>query len=58
MRRRLAREPARALALPLDVTSPDAARAAVDVALARFGRIDVLVAVRGHRRGLRAGLNA
>ncbi|MFE4678978.1 SDR family NAD(P)-dependent oxidoreductase, partial [Streptomyces sp. NPDC056723] len=33
----------RALALPLDVTSPDAARAAVDAALARFGRIDVLV---------------
>ncbi|MFB6671218.1 SDR family NAD(P)-dependent oxidoreductase [Streptomyces sp. NPDC056390] len=33
----------RVLALPLDVTSPDAARAAVDAALTRFGRIDVLV---------------
>ncbi|MFK0192891.1 SDR family NAD(P)-dependent oxidoreductase [Kitasatospora sp. NPDC090308] len=33
----------RVLALPLDVTSPDAARAAVDAALARFGHIDVLV---------------
>ncbi|MEU8485916.1 SDR family NAD(P)-dependent oxidoreductase [Streptomyces sp. NPDC048641] len=33
----------RALALPLDVTDPDAARAAIDAALARFGHIDVLV---------------
>ncbi|MEV5546563.1 SDR family NAD(P)-dependent oxidoreductase [Streptomyces sp. NPDC052309] len=33
----------RVLTLPLDVTSPDAAHAAIDAALARFGRIDVLV---------------
>ncbi|MFG2656994.1 SDR family NAD(P)-dependent oxidoreductase [Streptomyces sp. NPDC048425] len=32
-----------ALVLPLDVTSPAAARTAVDAALAHFGRIDVLV---------------
>ncbi|MGW0819234.1 SDR family NAD(P)-dependent oxidoreductase [Streptomyces viridiviolaceus] len=30
-------------ALPLDVTSPEAAHAAIDAALTRFGRIDVLV---------------
>src|ERR1700741_2654162 len=34
--------PARALALPLDVTDPEAAREAVRQALARFGRIDVV----------------
>ncbi|NED37163.1 SDR family NAD(P)-dependent oxidoreductase [Streptomyces sp. SID8499] len=33
----------RILPLALDVTSPEAARAAVDAAVARFGRIDVLV---------------
>ncbi|MET8562668.1 SDR family NAD(P)-dependent oxidoreductase [Streptomyces flaveolus] len=33
----------RVLPLALDVTSPDAARAAVDAAVERFGRIDVLV---------------
>ncbi|MGW4888317.1 SDR family NAD(P)-dependent oxidoreductase [Streptomyces murinus] len=33
----------RVLPLALDVTSPDAARAAVEAAVARFGRIDVLV---------------
>ncbi|MGF1236499.1 SDR family NAD(P)-dependent oxidoreductase [Streptomyces sp. 2-6] len=33
----------RVLPLALDVTSPEAARAAVDAAVARFGRIDVLV---------------
>ncbi|MET8771042.1 SDR family NAD(P)-dependent oxidoreductase [Streptomyces sp. NPDC004658] len=33
----------RLLPLALDVTSPDAARAAVDAAVERFGRIDVLV---------------
>ncbi|MFH8625883.1 SDR family NAD(P)-dependent oxidoreductase [Streptomyces vietnamensis] len=33
----------RVLALPLDVTSPDAARTAIDATLARFGRIDALV---------------
>jgi NAD(P)-dependent dehydrogenase (short-subunit alcohol dehydrogenase family) len=33
----------RALALPLDVTDPAAARRAIDAAVARFGRIDVLV---------------
>ncbi|MGM0360025.1 SDR family NAD(P)-dependent oxidoreductase [Streptomyces griseoaurantiacus] len=33
----------RALVLPLDVTDADAARKAVDAALDRFGRIDVLV---------------
>ena len=31
------------LSVPLDVTRPDQVRAAVDAALARFGRIDVLV---------------
>ncbi|MFH8336629.1 SDR family NAD(P)-dependent oxidoreductase [Streptomyces sp. AM6-12] len=43
----LAEEPAgygdRVLPLALDVTSPEAARAAVEAAVARFGRIDVLV---------------
>ena len=34
--------PARALALPLDVTDPEAAREAVRQTLARFGRIDVV----------------
>ncbi|QHC32930.1 MULTISPECIES: SDR family NAD(P)-dependent oxidoreductase [unclassified Streptomyces] len=33
----------RVLPLALDVTGPDAARAAVEAAVARFGRIDVLV---------------
>ncbi|GAA1043150.1 SDR family NAD(P)-dependent oxidoreductase [Streptomyces murinus] len=33
----------RVLPLALDVTSPDAARAAVEAAVARFGRVDVLV---------------
>lgn len=33
----------RVLPLALDVTSPEAARAAVDAAVARFGRVDVLV---------------
>ncbi len=33
----------RVLPVALDVTSPDAARAAVDAAVERFGRIDVLV---------------
>ncbi len=33
----------RVLALPLDVTSADAARAAVDAAVDRFGRLDVVV---------------
>ncbi|MFJ6682809.1 SDR family NAD(P)-dependent oxidoreductase [Streptomyces werraensis] len=33
----------RVLALPLDVTSADAARAAIDAALERFGRLDVVV---------------
>ncbi|KAB2970865.1 SDR family NAD(P)-dependent oxidoreductase [Streptomyces sp. SS1-1] len=33
----------RVLALPLDVTSADAARAAIDAALDRFGRLDVVV---------------
>lgn len=33
----------RVLPLALEVTSPEAARAAVDAAVARFGRIDVLV---------------
>ncbi|MEV5145267.1 SDR family NAD(P)-dependent oxidoreductase [Streptomyces sp. NPDC052727] len=33
----------RVLPLALDVTSPDAARAAVDAAVERYGRIDVLV---------------
>jgi NAD(P)-dependent dehydrogenase (short-subunit alcohol dehydrogenase family) len=37
------RDPERAIALPLDVTSPDAARAAVADATDRFGRIDVIV---------------
>lgn len=37
------RDPERAIALPLDVTSPDAARAAVEEAVDRFGRIDVVV---------------
>ncbi|MFZ4156420.1 SDR family NAD(P)-dependent oxidoreductase [Streptomyces pseudogriseolus] len=31
------------LALPLDVTSADAARAAIDAALDRFGRLDVVI---------------
>ncbi len=35
--------PSRVLALPLDVTQPAQSRAAVTEALARFGRIDVLV---------------
>lgn len=35
-------DPGRALALPLDVTDPEAAREAVRQALARFGRIDVV----------------
>lgn len=38
-----AQAPDRVLALTLDVTSPNDARAAVDAAVARFGRIDVLV---------------
>ncbi|MZD09813.1 SDR family NAD(P)-dependent oxidoreductase [Streptomyces sp. SID5785] len=33
----------RVLTVPLDVTSPEAARTAIDAAVARFGRIDVLV---------------
>ncbi|MFI9788274.1 SDR family NAD(P)-dependent oxidoreductase [Kitasatospora sp. NPDC051984] len=33
----------RVLTVPLDVTDPAAAQAAIDAALARFGRIDVLV---------------
>ncbi|MGW4276230.1 SDR family NAD(P)-dependent oxidoreductase [Streptomyces seoulensis] len=33
----------RVLTLPLDVTSPEAARAAVEAATAHFGRVDVLV---------------
>ncbi|MFG2696768.1 SDR family NAD(P)-dependent oxidoreductase [Kitasatospora sp. NPDC048407] len=33
----------RVLTVPLDVTDPTAAQAAIDAALARFGRIDVLV---------------
>ncbi|MFF0390806.1 SDR family NAD(P)-dependent oxidoreductase [Kitasatospora sp. NPDC004615] len=33
----------RILTVPLDVTDPTAAQAAIDAALARFGRIDVLV---------------
>ncbi|WP_153811909.1 SDR family NAD(P)-dependent oxidoreductase [Streptomyces sp. SUK 48] len=33
----------RVLTLALDVTSPDAARAAVEAAVSRFGRVDVLV---------------
>src|ERR687891_341497 len=37
------RAPERAIALPLDVTRSDAARAAVDDAVDRFGRIDVVV---------------
>ncbi|MGW4812945.1 SDR family NAD(P)-dependent oxidoreductase [Kitasatospora cineracea] len=43
LRAELAEYGDRVLTLPLDVTSPDQARAAVDAALARFGRIDVLV---------------
>jgi NAD(P)-dependent dehydrogenase (short-subunit alcohol dehydrogenase family) len=39
----VARAPDRVLALALDVTRPGDARAAIDTALARFGRIDVLV---------------
>ncbi len=37
------RRPAQALALRLDVTDADAARAAVDEAVSRFGRLDVVV---------------
>ena len=37
------RAPERAIALPLDVTSPDEARAAVQGAVDQFGRIDVVV---------------
>jgi NAD(P)-dependent dehydrogenase (short-subunit alcohol dehydrogenase family) len=33
----------RAIALPLDVTDPDQARAAIDAAVAAFGRVDVVV---------------
>ncbi|MEV7450418.1 SDR family NAD(P)-dependent oxidoreductase, partial [Streptomyces nigra] len=33
----------RALALPLDVTSAEASRAAIDATLDRFGRLDVVV---------------
>jgi NAD(P)-dependent dehydrogenase (short-subunit alcohol dehydrogenase family) len=36
-------QPDRALALRLDVTDPDAARAVVDGAIAHFGRVDVVV---------------
>ena len=39
----VAKAPDRVLALKLDVTRPDDAKAAVDAAIARFGRIDVLV---------------
>jgi NAD(P)-dependent dehydrogenase (short-subunit alcohol dehydrogenase family) len=39
----LAKAPDRVLALKLDVTRPDDAKAAVEAAIARFGRIDVLV---------------
>jgi NAD(P)-dependent dehydrogenase (short-subunit alcohol dehydrogenase family) len=38
-----AKAPERVLLTPLDVTRPEQVRAAVDAALARFGRIDVLV---------------
>jgi NAD(P)-dependent dehydrogenase (short-subunit alcohol dehydrogenase family) len=37
------RAPERVIALPLDVTSPDQARAAIADAVDRFGRIDVVV---------------
>jgi len=39
----VAKAPDRVLALKLDVTRPEDAKAAVDAAIARFGRIDVLV---------------
>nr|BFE65750.1 oxidoreductase [Dactylosporangium thailandense] len=44
----IARAPGRAFAHRLDVTSPGAARLAVDEALARFGRVDVLANYAGY----------
>jgi NAD(P)-dependent dehydrogenase (short-subunit alcohol dehydrogenase family) len=43
-----AQYPGSAVALALDVTRPDAVRAAVDGAVARFGRIDVVVNCAGY----------
>jgi NADP-dependent 3-hydroxy acid dehydrogenase YdfG len=40
-------QPEHALALQLDVTDPDAARAVVDGAVAHFGRVDVVVNIAG-----------
>jgi NAD(P)-dependent dehydrogenase (short-subunit alcohol dehydrogenase family) len=44
-------DPGRALALPLDVTDPAAARAAIEQATARFGRVDVVVNNAGYGHG-------
>jgi NAD(P)-dependent dehydrogenase (short-subunit alcohol dehydrogenase family) len=44
-------DPERAVALPLDVTDPAAAREAIDQATARFGRVDVVVNNAGYGHG-------
>jgi NAD(P)-dependent dehydrogenase (short-subunit alcohol dehydrogenase family) len=43
-----AHHPGRAVASPLDVTQPDAVRAAVDAGVARLGRLDVVVNSAGY----------
>ena len=51
---RFAHEHPQALACPLDVTGPDAAHAAVDNLLERWGRLDLVVYCVGHYRAQRA----